>query len=132
VTLISETVSPHYVAASDGAALAYVKLQTALKEGPCVVAYRTGKAVAIPDLRAEDGFPLFGLPAPEAGLGAVFTFPLCQREMGLCALDLYRDSPGPLSDGAMVVAEMLADVASGVPCQGPSSGRRSRLVRSRQ
>src|ERR1019366_78666 len=54
VTLISEIVSPHYVAASDGAALAYVKLQTALEEGPCVIAYRTGKAVAISDLREDN------------------------------------------------------------------------------
>jgi diguanylate cyclase (GGDEF)-like protein len=112
VTLISETVSPHYVAASDGAALAYVKLQTALEEGPCIVAYRTGKAVAIPDLRDEDRFPLFGPQALEAGLGAVFTFPLCQGGIRLGALDLYRDTPGPLSDEAMVVAQTLADVAS--------------------
>jgi diguanylate cyclase (GGDEF)-like protein len=112
VTLISETVSPHYVAASDGAALAYVKLQTALEEGPCVVAYRTGKAVAIPDLRDEDRFPLFGPQALKAGLCAVFTFPLCQGGVRLGALDLYRDTPGPLSDGAMVVAQTLADVAS--------------------
>jgi len=112
VTLISETVSPHYVAASDERALAYVKLQTALEEGPCVVAYRTGRAVAIPDLREDDQFPLFGPQARKAGLGAVFTFPLCQGGMRLGALDLYRDTPGPLSDEDMVVAQTLADVAS--------------------
>jgi len=112
VTLASETVSPHYVAASDGRALAYVKLQTALNEGPCVVAYRTGEAVVIPDLREDDQFPLFGPQAREAGLGAVFTFPLCQEGMRLGALDLYRDTPGSLSDEDIVIAETLADVAS--------------------
>jgi diguanylate cyclase (GGDEF)-like protein len=112
VTLISETVRAHYVAASDGAALAYVKLQTALEEGPCVVAYQTGKAVVIPDLRHDERFPSFRPQALQAGLGAVFTFPLCQGGVRLGALDLYRDTPGPLSDGAMIVAQTLADVAS--------------------
>ena len=112
VTLISETVSPRYVAASDGAALSYVKLQTALEEGPCVLAYRTGEAVVIPDLRHEEQFPLFSRQALQAGLGAVFTFPLCQGGVRLGALDLYREAPGPLSDRDMIVAQTLADVAS--------------------
>jgi diguanylate cyclase (GGDEF)-like protein len=112
VTLISESTSPHYVAASDDTALTYEKLQTVLDEGPCVAAYRTGKAVAIADLREEARFPLFVARALEAGLGAVFTFPLCQGDMRLGALDLYRGTPGPLSDEEMVAAQTLADVAS--------------------
>jgi GAF domain-containing protein len=128
VTLISETVSPHYVAASDERALAYVKLQTALEEGPCVVAYRTGKAVAIPDLREDDQFPLFGPQARSAGLGAVFTFPLCQEGMRLGALDLYRDTPGPLSDNDMVVAQTLADVASAYLVNAQGRGRPCPIV----
>jgi len=112
VTLISESTSPHYVAASDDTALKYEKLQTVLDEGPCVAAYRTGNAVAIADLREETRFPLFVARALEAGLGAVFTFPLCQGDMRLGALDLYRGTPGPLSDEEMVAAQTLADVAS--------------------
>ena len=57
VTLISESTSPHYVAASDDAAFAYEQLQTALDEGPCVVAYRTGASVASADLRREGRHP---------------------------------------------------------------------------
>jgi diguanylate cyclase (GGDEF)-like protein len=112
VTLISESTSPHYVAASDSAALAYEKLQTSLDEGPCVIAYRTGKSVAIGDLRNEDRFPLFTPQARQAGLAAVFTFPLRHGDDPLGALDLYRDAPGYLSVEAMVVAQTLADVAS--------------------
>src|ERR1700683_4074246 len=59
VTLISESSSPHYVAASDNRALRFEELQTVLDEGPCIVAYRTGEAVAIADLKAEERFPLF-------------------------------------------------------------------------
>ena len=112
VTLISDTTSPHYATASDSTALQYEKLQTELNEGPCIVSYRTGNAVAIADLREERRFPLFVPRAIEAGLSAVFTFPLRQGEKRLGALDLYRDTPGPLSDDAMTVAQTLADVAS--------------------
>src|SRR5580698_2233806 len=51
VTLISESTSPHYVAASDGAALRFEELQTVLDEGPCIVAYQTGQAVVLADLK---------------------------------------------------------------------------------
>jgi diguanylate cyclase (GGDEF)-like protein len=112
VTLISESTSPHYVAASDGAALRFEELQTVLDEGPCIAAYRTGKAVAVADLTKESRFPLFVPHALEAGLAAVFTFPLRHGDSQLGALDLYRDTPGSLSRGAMTVAQTLADVTS--------------------
>jgi diguanylate cyclase (GGDEF)-like protein len=112
VTLISDTTSPHYATASDDAALHYEKLQTELNEGPCIVSYRTGEAVAIADLREEERFPLFAPRALEAGLVALFTFPLRQGEKRLGALDLYRNTPGPLSEESMTVAQTLADVAA--------------------
>jgi hypothetical protein len=51
VTLISSHRDPRYIAASNGAALEYEKLQTELGEGPCLAAYHTGKAIAVPDLQ---------------------------------------------------------------------------------
>ncbi|MFZ0664720.1 MAG: EAL domain-containing protein [Acidimicrobiales bacterium] len=112
VTLISESTSPHYVAASDSRALQFEELQTVLDERPCVVAYRTGKAVAIADLKNEEGYPLFTPQALLAGLAAVFTFPLRHGDSQLGALDLYRDVPGALNEEGMVAAQTLADVAS--------------------
>ncbi len=112
VTLISDTTSPHYATASDSAALQYEKLQTELNEGPCIVSYRSGEAVAIADLRQDRRFPLFTPRAVAAGLSAVFTFPLRQGDKRLGALDLYRNTPGALSHEAMTVAQTLADVAS--------------------
>ena len=97
VTLISDTTSPHYATASDSAALQYEKLQTELNEGPCIVSYRSGEAVAIADLRQDRRFPLFTPRAVAAGLSAVFTFPLRQGDKRLGALDLYRNTPGALS-----------------------------------
>jgi len=110
VTLISSTTSPHDVAASDDAALRFEKLQTEIGEGPCLSAYESGEAVAVPDLRRPHPFTSFGPPALAAGLAAVFTFPLRHNGRQLGALDLYRDSPGPLSPGDMEAAQTLADV----------------------
>lgn len=112
VTLITPNTSPRYVAASDESALRYERLQTELGEGPCLVAYQSGQAVAVADLRIDGRFRVFGPRATEAGLVAVFTFPLHQGEKRLGALDLYRDTPGLLDDECMVTAQTLADVTS--------------------
>jgi len=112
VTLISPGTVPRYVAASNGTALRFEQLQTELGEGPCVVAYETGAAVTVPDLRAEDRFPLFGPRALAQGMEAVFTFPLRDGDAQIGALDLYRDAPGPLDAGSMAAAQTLADVAA--------------------
>ncbi len=50
--------------------------------------------------------------ALEAGLGAIFTFPLRNQDGPLGALDLYRDTPGSLTPGDMDAAQTLADVAA--------------------
>jgi diguanylate cyclase (GGDEF)-like protein len=112
VTLISPGVHPRYVAASNDSALRYERLQSTIGEGPCVLAFESGKPVAVPDLRVEDRFPEFSSQALDAGLGAVFTFPLNHGDRPLGALDLYRDSAGPLSADALIDAQTLADVAS--------------------
>jgi diguanylate cyclase (GGDEF)-like protein len=110
VTLISSTTNPHDVAASDEAALRFEKLQTQIGEGPCISAYKSGRAVAVPDLRSQHPFTAFGPAALAAGLAAVFTFPLRHNAGQLGALDLYRDTPGALSSGDMEAAQTLADV----------------------
>jgi diguanylate cyclase (GGDEF)-like protein len=112
VTLISPGLEPHYIAASDGAALGFEKLQTELGEGPCLAAYHSGEAVSVPDLRREMRFPEFSQRALKAGLVAVFTFPLRHEDRQLGALDLYRDTPAALSTVDLRTAQTLADVAA--------------------
>jgi diguanylate cyclase (GGDEF)-like protein len=122
VTLISETTNPHFVAASDELAMRFEELQTVLDEGPCIAAYRTGKAVSIADVSKEKRFPVFINQARDAGLGAAFTFPLHHGASRLGALDLYRNTPGDLDEEATKVAQTLADVTSAylVNAQGRS------------
>ena len=112
ITLISPGNAPIYVAASDGAALRFEKLQTKLSQGPCQLAYESGESVSCPDLRDEDRFPGFVEEALPAGLAAAFAFPLRHGDGRLGALDLYRDTPGPLDDDDMAAAQTLADVAA--------------------
>ncbi|MFZ0385034.1 MAG: GGDEF domain-containing protein [Solirubrobacteraceae bacterium] len=101
-----------YVAASDQLALRYEKLQSELSEGPCLASYHSGQAIAIPDLTRDARYRWFTPQAIAAGLAAVFTFPLNHEAMRLGALDLYRDSPGELSEESMATAQTLADVAA--------------------
>jgi diguanylate cyclase (GGDEF)-like protein len=112
VTLIGPDLGPQYVAASNPSALRYEKLQTELGEGPCLAAYGSDEAISVPDLRVDHRFPTFTPQALESGLTAVFTFPLRHEEFRLGALDLYRDTVGPLSPQSMAAAQILADVAA--------------------
>jgi len=112
VTLISASLDPQYVAASNASALRYEKLQSELGEGPCLAAYHTGEAISVPDLNDEARFPVFAPRALTAGLTAVFTFPLRHDDLLLGALDLYRGTAGPLTPESMSAAQTLADVAA--------------------
>jgi signal transduction histidine kinase len=112
VTLISATGHPRFIATSDEAAMRFEKLQSEFGEGPCVAAYETDGPIAIPDLADDNRFPLFAERALAEGLVAVFTFPLRHGNRGLGALDLYRETAGPLSGTSMAAAQTLADVAT--------------------
>ncbi len=112
VSLITPGRPPRYVAASNDAALDYERLQSELGQGPCMEAFETGVVVKSPDLQKETRFPEFTKAALGIGLRAVFSAPLQHSSGRLGALDLYRDSPGPLSDRDLVSAQTLADVAA--------------------
>jgi GAF domain-containing protein len=90
------------------------ELQFALGEGPCIEACRSGRPVLEPDLVAPvtARWVAFGPPAIEAGVRAVFGFPIRIGAVGLGALNLYRDRPGPLTDEQHADALVLADIAA--------------------
>ena len=88
-------------------------LQFELGEGPCIDAHRDDRPVMEPDLAGRDKsrWMAFTGPAVAAGVRAVFGFPLRIGEVRLGALNLYRDTPGPLSDEQHADALALADLA---------------------
>jgi diguanylate cyclase (GGDEF)-like protein len=112
VTLIEPGEAPLYIAASDESARRFERLQTELDEGPCLEAYRSNVAVAVPDLARDQRFPRFAERALAEGLAAVFTFPLRHGEAQLGALDLYRTAAGALDGDELAAAQTLADVAA--------------------
>jgi GAF domain len=90
------------------------ELQYALGEGPCVDAYHQDRPVLEPDL-AHTSTPrwlAFTGPALEAGVGAVFGFPLQVGAVRLGALNLYSARPGPLTDDQHADALVMADIAA--------------------
>jgi len=90
------------------------ELQYALGEGPCVDAYHQDRPVLEPDL-ASPSTPrwlAFTGPAIEAGVRAVFGFPLQVGAVRLGALNLYCDQPGPLTDDQHADALVMAGVAA--------------------
>ncbi len=90
------------------------ELQYTLGEGPCVDAYQQDRVVAEPDLAGPVTGRWFAFtpPALEAGVRAVFGFPLRVGAVRLGALNLYRDGPGPLSGDQHADVLVLADVAA--------------------
>jgi len=90
------------------------QLQYALGEGPCVDAYRQDWPVLEPDLAnpATSRWPAFSPPAVEAGVRAVFGFPLEVGALRLGALNLCCDRPGPLGDEQHADALVMASIAA--------------------
>lgn len=102
------------VAATDGAARELEELQFTLGEGPCVDASQTGRPVLQPDLArtAPLRWPAFAGGALEAGVRALFAFPLRVGAIRVGVLDLYRDRAGPLSTDELAEALSFADAAT--------------------
>ena len=89
-------------------------LQYTLGEGPCVDAYKLGRPVLEPDL-ADPAVPrwmAFTGPALDAGVRAVFGFPLEIGGVRLGALNLFADRPGRLSDDQHADALVAADISA--------------------
>ena len=104
------------LAATSGHAQQMEDLQFALGEGPCVDAARLGRPVLIADLSslAAQRWTAFTPEAAAAGVQAAFTFPLHVGAIGIGVLDLYRTTPGGLSDSELGQALAFADAAIAV------------------
>ncbi len=77
-------------------------------------AYNHDRPVLEPDL-AYPAMPRwlgFQAPAVEAGVGAIFGFPLRVGAVRLGALNLYRDAPGELTAEQFADALVLADLVA--------------------
>jgi GAF domain-containing protein len=103
----------HHLVASNHDVEALELLQLGSSEGPCLDCFRTGQAVAHPDLTdATDRWPTFAPRAIEVGFGSVHTFPMRLRSRVIGALNIFGTAPGSMDDETTRIVQALADVAT--------------------
>jgi ANTAR domain len=102
------------LAATDERARQLEDLQFTLGEGPCVEASGSGRPVLQPDLVGAGSarWPRFGTAVLDAGVHAIFAFPLRVGAIRVGVLDLYRDTPGQLTALELADAFSFADAAT--------------------
>jgi GAF domain/ANTAR domain len=114
IMLMSGDIPRGSVCTTNKASALIEDLQYTLGEGPCVDAYHQDRPVLEPDLAhpVTPRWLAFAGPALEAGVRAVFGFPLQVGAVRLGALNVYRDRSGALTDHQHADALVMADVAA--------------------
>jgi len=117
ISLVSDTGHRGVICATDDVSRRIEELQVTLGEGPCIDTIRTGAPVLVSDLHDRDDvavwrWPTFMAAAADAGVRAVFAFPLRIGAIGLGALDMYRSRTGALDDEELSAALLGAEAAA--------------------
>lgn len=128
VMLEDEQGDLRFIAASDEHIGQVEQLQVDTGEGPCVRAHRTGRPVLIDDLRATDDLVRFRPRALDAGITAVYSFPLRIDGIAVGALNLYRTRASTLDDETARTAQLLADLATTYLLSADAVGRTTKLA----
>jgi transcriptional regulator with GAF, ATPase, and Fis domain len=132
VMLADEHNHLRFVSSSDETLKCLEDLQIELDEGPCLRAYRTATRVMAIDLRDDPEFPRFGPAAVDAGMVAVFSYPLEYEEQVFGALNLYRHEPGRLDERQEELGAAFSDIATLYLMHGSDDERREELNRQLQ
>ncbi len=107
-------------AASDPATARIEELQFTFGEGPCIDAFASCRPVLMPELdgAASRRWPVYTPAVTDAGVRAVFAFPLQIGAARLGVIDVFRGRPGPLSRTELGQAFTVADRAVTVLLDG--------------
>ena len=88
-------------------------MQLEAGEGPCVESYATGATVSAADPdELQRRWPLFADASDRAGYAAVHSIPLRVQDQVLGSMNLFRNTPGALTDRDAAAARALTDVAT--------------------
>ncbi|HUG86704.1 MAG TPA: GAF and ANTAR domain-containing protein [Euzebya sp.] len=101
-----------FIAASNSTIRLIEEFQVQTGEGPCVMAYENGAHVRADDLAQDNPFPAFAEAAMAAGLHAVHSFPMMLESVRVGALNLYRETTGPLPEQGVEIGQLFADIAT--------------------
>jgi hypothetical protein len=114
VMLMAERTHQGTLHSTDDVIARLEELQNTAAEGPCIDSYLLGRPVLEPDLagRGRRTWPLLGPAAVDAGMQALFSFPLQIDDACFGALNLYRDRPGSLNGEEIDDARLLAAMAT--------------------
>lgn len=111
------------IAASDTGSERLAELQLTLGEGPSIDAAQACRPVLEPHLGARIGlWPAFGVGAQDAGVRAVFAFPMQVGEARLGVLEVYRDSAGSLTRDQLLDALAFTRAALDSVLDHPTDG----------
>jgi transcriptional regulator with GAF, ATPase, and Fis domain len=103
------------VAASTDQARVAELFQIQNDEGPCLDSYRTGRAVIVDDVGAEQNvvrWPRFSAAARQVGFAAVHAIPMQLRDQTIGTLNLFRAESAGLDPAVARAARALVDVAT--------------------
>jgi len=82
-------------------------------EGPCLDCFRSGRPVAQDGLPAmRSSWPAFTERLQELGFNSAQALPLRLRSNTIGALNIFRTSPGPLTEADLRLGQAMADVAT--------------------
>ena len=114
IMLMAGDLAQGSVCTSDDVSKIIEDLQYALGEGPCIDAHNLGQPVLEPDLAEPSTarWAAFTGPALDAGVRAIFGFPLRVGAVRLGALNLYCNRPGPLTAEQHADSLVAAEVAT--------------------
>ncbi|MEJ7833839.1 MAG: GAF and ANTAR domain-containing protein [Nocardioides sp.] len=123
VTLMTETGKEAVAATSRDGDRHVDELQFSLGEGPGLDAFRSGRAVLVPDLSAAFArWPAYAPAAVHARACAAFAFPLQLGAVRFGVLSLYDDDTRRLDGHEMSQCLIFADVATGLLLDSTPAG----------
>jgi hypothetical protein len=117
ISMVTKTGNRGVVCATDDRASRIEDMQLTSGVGPCIDAVQSGSPILVSDLEDPGDIDVsrwaaFGETVRDAGVRAVFAFPLRIGAITVGAMDLYRDTIGDLSAGEMSAALLAADAAA--------------------
>lgn len=114
LSLVHEGAMRGTFGASDAVSRRMDELQFTFGEGPCLDSVRDACPVLVPDLRglAEQRWPAFAEAVLVSGVRAVYALPISVASSPVGALDLFRSTPGPLSDVGLTTGLLAAELAT--------------------
>jgi hypothetical protein len=114
IMLMSDDAPRGSMCATDGVCDLIEDLQFTLGEGPSLDAHHNQLPVLEPDLAlpTTPRWLAFAGPSIDAGVRAIFGFPVRVGAVRLGSLNLYRDRPGPLTDDQHADSLVMADIAA--------------------